>query len=114
MVDLVAPKADENSNKEKYDKIEYKIDEYDKVRMRLFREKEELWKKYEITKNYLEENSHIHPKKRTMPCCRKGCLIILFTVLFLATIYLFLFLVQLALFNLVIVSIFVVGLHKIF
>lgn len=96
------------------DAIEYILDPYDKVRMKLIYENEKLYKAYENTINLLQTVPKYQPRKRQMPWYY-GAPILLVEFVFLAVIvYLFFLIIQLALFNLVIVGIILVVLKKIF
>lgn len=46
------------------DGYKYKIDPYDKVRMKLLRPNKELYLAYEATIEQLQENSKFQPKKK--------------------------------------------------
>lgn len=96
------------------DKIEYQLDKYDKVRMQLFKSGEKLYKCYLETIKELESKPQYQPRKRKMPCYYLVPLrLVQFFILFIF-IYCFFLIIQLALFNLVIVGIIIVIISKIF
>ena len=95
------------------DKIEYELDKYDKVRMQLYKGGEKLYKCYLETIKELETKPHLQPRKRKMPFYMTIPLrCVQFIVLFIF-IYAFFLIIQLALFNLVIVGIIIVFISKI-
>ena len=83
----------------------YNIDPYDAVRMKLFEENQKLFKAYEHTINSIEKNRNYQPKNRSVPLwisipvfLGEGIVVIFFA-------YIFFLIIQLALFNLVIIGI---------
>ena len=96
------------------DKIEYILDPYDKVRMKLIFENEKLYKAYENTINHLQTVPKYQPRKRQMPWYYEAPAIIIELVVLIIFFYLFFLIIQLALFNLVIVGIIFVFSKKIF
>ena len=97
----------------KDDAIEYQMDPYDKVRMRLLRDNEELYKAYLKTIDRLCTDHSLQPKKIEVPCYFKWPIILFETVFLLALVYIFFLVIQLALFNLVILGIIFVFMQKI-
>ena len=98
----------------KGDKIEYELDPYDEVRMKLYWKDQRLFKAYQETVRRISEDRNLHPKKRQTPVWR-SCLGLLVEVLVLILmLYAALLLVQLALFNLVIIGILFVMLKKLY
>lgn len=90
------------------------MDPYDKVRMRLLKDDEKLYKAYQKTIEKLCNDPNLQPKKIEVPCYFKWP-IIMFEVLFLlALVYIFFLVIQLALFNLVILGIIFVLMQKIY
>ena len=89
----------------KDDAIEYQMDPYDKVRMRLLRDNEELYKAYLKTIDRLCKDSSLQPKKIEVPCYIKWPFILFEFLILLALVYFFFLVIQLALFNLVILGI---------
>ena len=95
------------------DKIEYKLDPYDKVRMRLLEADEKLYKKYKEMIKLIQENKKYQPKKRKVPICFKMIALLIEFFVMLILIYFFFLIVQLSLFNLVILGILIKLLFKI-
>ena len=95
------------------DKVEYELDKYDKVRMQLYKPGEKLYKCYLDTINELESKPHLQPRKRKCPCYFIVPLRSLQAIILFFFIYLFFLIIQLALFNLVIVGIIIVFISKI-
>lgn len=89
----------------KEDEIIYEMDPYDKVRMRLLRDNEELYKAYLKTVEQLRTEPRLQPKKIEIPCYYKYPIIIIEWILLLVLVYVFFLIIQLALFNLVILGI---------
>lgn len=91
VVELENPKGEGDKPRDftASDPIKYKIDPYDEVRMKLFHEKKKLYNAYKDTVNYLGANSHIHPKKRRLPCYFKYPLILLLSIILIFMVYLF-------------------------
>lgn len=115
VVNLKEPKDKTTGKKrafEKGDKIEYELDPYDKVRMRLLKENEQLYKQYQETILKLESTPQYQPKKRSVPCYLKWPIIFVEFILILVLIYAFFLVIQLALFNLVILGIIFVVMRK--
>lgn len=84
------------------------MDPYDKVRMQLIYADKKLYKEYTKTINELEANPKLQPRKRQMPFWYQ-LPAILIEIAFLAVVYYAFFLIiQLALFNLVIIGIILV------
>lgn len=98
----------------KDDEIVYEMDPYDKVRMRLLRDDEELYKKYLKTIEQLSSNPNLQPKKIEVPCCYKWPIIFFEGFVLLVLVYVFFLIIQLALFNLVILGIIFVFMQKIY
>lgn len=95
------------------DKIEYELDKYDKVRMQLYKSGEKLYKCYQETIKELETKPQYQPRKRKMPFYMSVPLRILQFIVLFFFIYCFFLIIQLALFNLVIVGIIFVFISKI-
>ena len=72
VVNLREPKNAEGKKRafQADDAIEYELDPYDKVRMRLLKPGEELYKAYQNTIQKLQSTPKLQPKKRKVPCCR--------------------------------------------
>lgn len=85
--------------------IFYDLDPYDKVRMQLIFEDKKLYNAYMNTKDALENNIKYQPRKRTCPCYLNFIMIIVEAILMLLVFYVFFLIIQLALFNLVILGI---------
>ena len=51
------------------DPIEYELDPYDKVRMRLLVEGEKFYKAYQQTIDEIKDNIRLQPMKRRVNCC---------------------------------------------
>ena len=96
------------------DKVEYVLDPYDKIRMRLLKEKEELYKAYEKTIHELETRKELQPFRRDVPILLKWPLILFEAIFLIVLAYAFFLIIQLALFNLVILGILVVFMKKLF
>ena len=90
------------------DKVKYELDKYDKVRMQLLLPDQALYKAYKKTIDKMEEEINLQPRKRKMPCWYLFPAETLVWVLMIIVIYIFFLVIQLALFNLVIVGIIVV------
>lgn len=98
----------------KDDPIEYQMDPYDKVRMRLLRDNEELYKAYLKTIDKLCTDSSLQPKKIEVPCYFKWPLILMEWIFIIFLLYIFFLVIQLALFNLVILGIIFVVMQKMY
>ena len=92
----------------KDDPIKYELDPYDKVRMKLIFEDQKLYKRYQETIREIEENATKHPKKISMPCYYQCPIIVFEGLILLVLLYIFFLIIQLALFNLVIIGIVIV------
>ena len=92
----------------KDDPIKYELDPYDKVRMKLIFADQKLYKRYQETIREIEEHPNDHPKKKTMPCLLQCPIILIEGVILLVLLYIFFLIIQLALFNLVIIGIVIV------
>ena len=86
-------------------KIEYELDDYDKVRMQLIFEDQNLYKAYLGTIKDLETNIKLQPKKRTCPCFHRFLMVFVQCLLVLILTYVFFLLFQFTLFNIVILGI---------
>ena len=95
------------------DEIVYILDPYDKVRMRLLEADEKLYKKYKEMIKLIQENKKYQPKKRKVPICFKMIALLIELFIMLILIYFFFLIVQLSLFNLVILGILIKLLFKI-
>ncbi len=95
------------------DEIVYTLDPYDKVRMRLLEADEKLYKKYKEMIKLILENKKYQPKKRKVPICFKMIALLIELFIMLILIYFFFLIVQLSLFNLVILGILIKLLFKI-
>ena len=73
----------------KDDEIIYEMDPYDKVRMRLLRDDEELYKAYNKTISQLSSDSRLQPKKIEVPCYMKWPIIFIEGLLLLVLVYVF-------------------------
>ena len=116
VVNLDEPKNNATNRKRAYrdsDKIEYLLDPYDKVRMRLLEADEKLYKKYKEMIKLILENKKYQPKKRKVPICFKMIALLIELFIMLILIYFFFLIVQLSLFNLVILGILIKLLFKI-
>jgi hypothetical protein len=91
VVELENPKGEGDKPRDfiASDPIIYKIDPYDEVRMQLFHEKKKLYYAYKDTVNYLKEHSHIHPKKRRLPCYFKYPLVLFLSIILIVIFYAF-------------------------
>lgn len=98
----------------KDDEIIYEMDPYDKVRMRLLRDDEELYKAYLKTTDQLSSDPRLQPKKIEVPCYFKWPIVLLECIFILVLLYVFFLIIQLALFNLVILGIIFVFMQKIY
>lgn len=63
-------KPEKGKNYAPDEKIVYEIDSYDKVRMQLLKENQQLYKAFEETKRELESKLSLQPRKRRMPWYR--------------------------------------------
>ena len=116
VVNLDEPKNANTNRKRAYrdsDKIEYLLDPYDKVRMRLLEADEKLYKKYEEMIYKIKTKKELQPKKRKVPICFKMIALLIELFVMLILIYFFFLIVQLSLFNLVILGILIKLLFKI-
>ena len=95
------------------DKVIYDIDKYDKVRMQLLLEDQALYKAYVKLIDTLENNIKYQPRKRRMPIYKHAPALLLEGSILSIFIYVFFLIIQLALFNLVILGILGVLLSKI-
>jgi hypothetical protein len=91
----------------------YIIDPYDAVRLKLMLPDLALWKAYSKTIGDIEGDINLQPRKRRMPCWLLAPIEIIKWTVMILFIYMFFLVIQLALFNLVIVGIVVVILTKI-
>lgn len=94
--------------------IRYELDPYDEVRMKLIHPDRRLYIQYEQTIKRLCEDVKLQPKRRKMPfyfTLPAWGAEIVFMLIF---VYIFFLIIQLALFNLVIIGIIVVFLKKLF
>jgi hypothetical protein len=73
--------------------------------MQLLHSGEKLYRAYEKTIHELQTKLQYQPRKRKMPCWRKTIINIIEIVILLVLLYVFFLIIQLALFNLVIVGI---------
>mmetsp|Transcript_17698 Transcript_17698/g.29935 ORF Transcript_17698/g.29935 Transcript_17698/m.29935 type:complete len:272 (-) Transcript_17698:47-862(-) len=104
----------DKSSKLKQEGDLYELDPYDEVRMKLYKEDQKFYKAYMNTIKELKKNTDLQPKKRQMPLPRH-CLIILVEAVVLILVFYFFFLIlQLALFNLVILGILFVFMKKLY
>lgn len=92
----------------------YVIDPYDRVRMKLLLPREELYKAYEHTITQIENNKNYQPTTRKMPFYYYVPAFVAELVFLLIFFYLFFLIIQLALFNLVIIGIIIVVGQKIY
>ena len=95
------------------DPIIYDLDPYDKVRMRLLKEDEALYKAYLKTINEIQNNPRYQPKKLRIGWCRWFWITLIQYLFIIAFFYIFLLIIQLSLFNLVILGIMLKLLHQI-
>ena len=95
------------------DEIRYELDPYDKVRMRLLRPNEELYLAYLNTIEHIQKTPRLHPKKRKIGCCRCVCCSFCQYFILIVCFYIFLLIIQLSLFNLVILGIMLKVLYQI-
>lgn len=94
--------------------IKYDLDRYDKVRMQLLVGGEKLYRAYEKTIHEIETKPHLQPRKRKMPCLQSSFYNLLEAIFLIVVFYVFLLIIQLALFNLVIVGIICVFMLKLY
>lgn len=108
---------DENGKKRPFkstDPIEYELDPYDKVRMRLLKEDEALYKAYLKTISEIQNNPKYQPKKLKIGWCRWFWTSFLQILIIIIFFYIFLLIIQLSLFNLVILGIMMKALYQIY
>ena len=96
------------------DEIIYELDPYDKVRMRLLVENEKFYKAYERTIEQVRENINYQPMKRRVNCCLQIFYYAIQYILLLICIYFALLVIQLSLFNLVIMGILIKIIHNLY
>ena len=114
VVNLREPDSKKRKQFGKDDKVIYDLDKYDKVRMQLLLPDQKLYKCYEETIRELQTKEHLQPRKRKMPWYKLAPLVIFECVILILLSYVFFLIIQLALFNLVIVGIVFVFIAKIF
>jgi hypothetical protein len=73
-----------------------------------------LFKAYEVTIKELESNIKFQPKRRKMPCLLTMFFLLMEAIVMILFVYMSFLIIQLALFNLVIIGIIFVMLKKIF
>lgn len=71
------------------DKIIYDLDPYDKVRMQLIFEDKKLYNAYMVTKEKLETDIKLQPRKRTCPFCLNLFMIIIEIAIIIFVLYVF-------------------------
>jgi len=112
VVNLIEPNKKNDSSKRQpfgpNDQVKYELDKYDKVRMQLLLPDQALYKAYKKTIDKLEEEINLQPRKRKMPCWYLAPAELIVWLLMIIVIYIFFLVIQLALFNLVIVGIIIV------
>jgi hypothetical protein len=108
VVNLKEPQFKRKKQFGRNDPIKYELDAYDKVRMQLFLADEKLYKQYEETIKELEEKPSLQPRKKQMPIYMDLPLLMAESIILILFFYIFFLIVQLALFNLVIIGILVV------
>ena len=115
VVNLIEPKKDGQKREfTKDDPIEYELDPYDKVRMKLIFEEQKLYKRYQETIRQIEEKLDYQPKKKQFPFYWKCPVVLVEAVILLLLVYIFFLIIQLALFNLVIIGIIIVVFKNIY
>lgn len=93
MVNLIEPHDRKNKQFRRDDKVQYELDPYDKVRMKLIFEGQKLFKAYQETISQLENNTKYQPRKRQMPFLKNMIGLLLEAIFMLFFIYLFLLLI---------------------
>jgi hypothetical protein len=101
MIDYKDGSFKATSNKD----FKYKIDIFDKLRLRLLEDDDKMWNRFKKMMDTIEKNKKYHPWRRSVPCLLSLIIgLILFSVV-MVILYFLLLVIQLALFNLVIIGI---------